>query len=158
MLPVIEFDDAEVQQGEPRGDTVERAAGLFREHGVLLLHRVFRPEFIDSLHAAFVDRYRAMYRDQRRVRHGGTANASERERPILYLSYQRVWFRDYDGYNKAPPVHVGDAAFGKVPLRYRELFAWARADNTPETLRLALRRLVKRNTPDAVKRALRRFR
>jgi ectoine hydroxylase-related dioxygenase (phytanoyl-CoA dioxygenase family) len=91
------------------------------------------------------------------LRHGGTANRSAAPRPILYISYQRTWFRDYDGYRLKPPLHIGDGEFSKVPRELRYLFAWARADNTPETVKLAVTRAIKRALPARAKAVLRRY-
>ncbi|HEX8030567.1 MAG TPA: phytanoyl-CoA dioxygenase family protein, partial [Vicinamibacterales bacterium] len=90
-----------------------------------------------------------------RLIHGGTGNRSTAPRPILYMSYQRRWFRDYDGYRVKPPIHISDAEFKRIPREHQEMFAWARADNTPETVQLAARRLLRRVVPEKVKGLLR---
>ena len=91
-----------------------------------------------------------------RLRHGGTANHSKAPRPLLYISYQRRWFRDYDGYRVKPPLHINGSEFKRVPREYRELFDWALADNTPETMHRALKRVLKRVIPERVRASLRR--
>jgi hypothetical protein len=93
-----------------------------------------------------------------RLRHGGTANCSRESRPIIYMSYQRHWFRDYDGYRVKPPIHISRGELARVPPPYRHLFSWAQADNTPETLDLAIKRAAKKAVPEPVKAALRRLR
>ena len=90
-----------------------------------------------------------------RVMHGGTGNRSTAPRPILYMSYQRRWFRDYDGYRVKPPIHISEAEYKRIPREYQELFGWARADNSPETIQLAIKRAMKRMVPERVKAVLR---
>lgn len=121
-------------------------------------HRVFSNDDAAAMPSAdpVLPRRSCLFMDSR-VRHGGTANRSSGPRPILYMSYQRHWFRDYDGYQVKPPVHIGELELARVPRPHRHLFAWARADNTPETLQLAMKRALKRAVPDSVKAAVRRW-
>lgn len=121
-------------------------------------HRVFSDDDAAAMPAAdpVLPRGSCLFMDSR-VRHGGTGNRSSAPRPILYMSYQRHWFRDYDGYQVKPPIHISDLELARVPRPHRHLFAWARADNTPETLQLAVKRALKRAVPDSVKTAIRRW-
>ena len=41
-----------------------------------------------------------------RVLHRGAANHSDRLRPLMYVTYQRMWYRDLNGYERRPPVLV----------------------------------------------------
>ncbi len=121
-------------------------------------HRVFSDEAADAREPfdPVLPRGSCLLMDSR-VRHGGTANVSSAPRPILYMSYQRHWFRDYDGYNLKPPVHVSDEELEKMAPEHQRLFSWARADNTPETLRLAVRRLMKKASRERLRAVLKRF-
>jgi phytanoyl-CoA dioxygenase PhyH len=61
-----------------------------------------------------------------RLLHHGTANHSENVRPVLYLVYQRPWFRDCLNYEKQLPVRISAAEYSRVPARFRVLFDWLR--------------------------------
>jgi hypothetical protein len=61
-----------------------------------------------------------------RLLHAGTANRSERPRPILYNMYCRPWFRDSRNYRKQRPVRISRDEYGRVPEQFRHLFAWRR--------------------------------
>ncbi len=58
-----------------------------------------------------------------RVIHGGTANRSEFDRPILYIVYSRPWFRDGFNFFKQRAVQISDKQLKKVPKKLRGLFS-----------------------------------
>jgi ectoine hydroxylase-related dioxygenase (phytanoyl-CoA dioxygenase family) len=58
-----------------------------------------------------------------RVIHGGMANESEIERPILYLVYGRPWFRDGFNFTDQPAIDISAEEFAKLPEEHRHLFA-----------------------------------
>ncbi len=57
-----------------------------------------------------------------RVIHGGLANRSAIDRPILYVVYSRPWFRDGFNFGKQPPVAISAKQLKKVPKELRALF------------------------------------
>lgn len=58
-----------------------------------------------------------------RVIHGGMANESEVERPILYLVYGRPWFRDGFNFTDQPAIDITPDQFAKLPTEHQHLFA-----------------------------------
>ena len=58
-----------------------------------------------------------------RVIHGGLANRSDIDRPILYVVYSRPWFRDGFNFGKQPAVSITPKQLKKVPKKLRKLFA-----------------------------------
>ena len=57
-----------------------------------------------------------------RLLHGGTANRSERLRPILYLIYHRPWFKDYVNFLKVLEISVPTGEIDSIPEAYRKWF------------------------------------
>ena len=57
-----------------------------------------------------------------RLLHEGTANRSSRIRPVLFLSYTRPWFRDYENFRKQDRMVVSAEARDRIPACYRPLF------------------------------------
>ena len=57
-----------------------------------------------------------------RVIHGGLANRSQIDRPILYVVYSRPWFRDGFNFGKQPSVSISFKQLKKVPKRFRGMF------------------------------------
>lgn len=57
-----------------------------------------------------------------RVIHGGLANRSQIDRPILYVVYSRPWFRDGFNFGKQPSVSISAKELKKVPKRFRQMF------------------------------------
>jgi ectoine hydroxylase-related dioxygenase (phytanoyl-CoA dioxygenase family) len=60
-----------------------------------------------------------------RLRHGGTANRSERVRPVLYSGYHRAWFRDSRNFKKQAPLQITARAYEAVAEEIRPLLATA---------------------------------
>ena len=59
-----------------------------------------------------------------RMMHGGTANRSERVRPLLYNNYYRPWFRDYKNFQQQPALQISRQAYTAIPAAHRTLFSW----------------------------------
>lgn len=60
-----------------------------------------------------------------RLHHGGTANRSQRIRPLLYMVYSRPWFRDYRNFRTQPPLKIARRSFRKMSDADQQLFAQA---------------------------------
>jgi ectoine hydroxylase-related dioxygenase (phytanoyl-CoA dioxygenase family) len=56
-----------------------------------------------------------------RLLHGGTANAKH-VRPILYVIYQRPWFKDYVNFKKVREIRASAEDHKKIPTAYRAWF------------------------------------
>jgi ectoine hydroxylase-related dioxygenase (phytanoyl-CoA dioxygenase family) len=59
-----------------------------------------------------------------RLLHGGLANRSSKERPILYNVYCRPWFRDDLNFRRQSAIKISDEEFGRVPEALQNLFSW----------------------------------
>lgn len=59
-----------------------------------------------------------------RMLHRGLANNSDRIRPILYVTYYREWFRDYQNYSKHNPLSLTMEEYAKMPPEQRYLVSW----------------------------------
>lgn len=57
-----------------------------------------------------------------RLTHQGMANASNEERPIIYLVYARPWFIDVTNYGNNIRINMGADALAGVPAEHRKLF------------------------------------
>ncbi len=82
-----------------------------------------------------------------RTVHGGCGNRTDEMRSIGYFAYHRSWFRDWDGFERQPPISISRRAFGKVPAEYRHLLAWRFDRYGSYRVRMAMRRLVSRALP-----------
>lgn len=58
-----------------------------------------------------------------RLLHEGTANRSDRIRPVLFLAYTRPWFRDAENFRKQERMSFGDGVVERMPDNHRKLFA-----------------------------------
>jgi len=58
MIPTIRFMPEEYASESVHQDTLLVASELFRVNGFLLLENIFSPDFIKTLHASFIKRYR----------------------------------------------------------------------------------------------------
>jgi len=63
-----------------------------------------------------------------RITHGGMANRSKAQRPILYCTYHRAWYRDVSNFREMPPMNVDRAALDGMAEEHRKLMAWAAAE------------------------------
>ena len=61
-----------------------------------------------------------------RLAHCGTANRSDAVRPILYVIYNRAWFRDAANYSRQAPLSISDQEYAAIPSEFRSLVDWAR--------------------------------
>jgi ectoine hydroxylase-related dioxygenase (phytanoyl-CoA dioxygenase family) len=61
-----------------------------------------------------------------RLRHTGTANTSDRPRPILYMVYSRRWFLDRRNFEIQSPLRITPENFESLPDQYKPLFEIAR--------------------------------
>jgi len=57
-----------------------------------------------------------------RLLHGGTANHAPQLRPILYMTYQRPWFRDYANFQKVRELTIPVRELECVPDAYKRWF------------------------------------
>ena len=69
----------------------------------------------------FVKRGAAYVMDYR-LTHQGMANASAKERPIIYLVYARPWFIDVTNYGNNIRINLPADALGNIPAEHRKLF------------------------------------
>lgn len=58
-----------------------------------------------------------------RLMHGGTANRSQLERPVLYSVYSRPWFRDVNNSTKHPLLQLSAEEYQHIPAAHRSLFS-----------------------------------
>jgi hypothetical protein len=66
-----------------------------------------------------------------RLMHGGTANRSDHERPVLYLLFGRPWFLDVVHYARQERIRISEEALARVPVSHRRLFSHVRPDWAP---------------------------
>jgi hypothetical protein len=85
-----------------------------------------------------------------RAVHGGVGNGSDEMRSIGYFAYHRHWFRDWDGFDRQPPLSISRRALKRVPPEYRHLFEWSFDRHARQRPRMALRRLASRLVLPAV--------
>jgi ectoine hydroxylase-related dioxygenase (phytanoyl-CoA dioxygenase family) len=60
-----------------------------------------------------------------RLRHGGTPNQSAALRPLLYMTYCRVWFVDHKNYQQQAPLRAPKRFLADLPEDLRRLLARA---------------------------------
>ena len=58
-----------------------------------------------------------------RIIHGGRANQSQINRPILYLVFARPWFRDGFNFGSQESVSISKKQLKKVPKQFRAMFS-----------------------------------
>ncbi len=109
MLPLVDLD-AEI-------GTTAAWLGSHRK----VWRSLWAPDYQDSFmpHTKLGSVYIMDYR----LLHGGTANSSDRIRPILYLVYARPWFIDVPNYSSQPRIRISSSAFASVPQEMKGLFA-----------------------------------
>jgi ectoine hydroxylase-related dioxygenase (phytanoyl-CoA dioxygenase family) len=59
-----------------------------------------------------------------RTLHAGLENNSSEIRPLLYLIYQRGWFRDIANFGQHEPLVISEAELDRIPQKYQHLFSW----------------------------------
>lgn len=57
-----------------------------------------------------------------RLRHAGTANLSDKPRPILYLVYSRRWFQDRKNFDMQSPLLISREEYDRIPEEHKHLF------------------------------------
>jgi hypothetical protein len=65
-----------------------------------------------------------------RLLHRGLGNRSERVRPVLYVLYNRTWFKDYWNHPLQPLLKLSEEEYGRIPEEHRWLFEWVEHDST----------------------------
>ncbi len=60
-----------------------------------------------------------------RLIHGGTANHSDHDRPLLYIVYSRPWFREDMNFDEQPAIKISRKQLKKTPQHLRYLFSAA---------------------------------
>ncbi len=59
-----------------------------------------------------------------RTLHAGIGNKSSQIRPLIYVIYQRAWFRDQVNYTHHESLLITEEELTKVPTQYQHLFLW----------------------------------
>ena len=59
-----------------------------------------------------------------RTLHAGIGNKSSQIRPLIYVIYQRAWFRDQVNYTHHESLLITEEELTKVPSQYQHLFSW----------------------------------
>tara|TARA_B100000579_G_scaffold404836_1_gene389989 strand:+ start:2334 stop:3167 length:834 start_codon:yes stop_codon:yes gene_type:complete len=59
-----------------------------------------------------------------RTLHAGIGNNSCQIRPLIYVIYQRAWFRDQVNYTHHESLLITEEELTKVPSQYQHLFSW----------------------------------
>jgi len=90
-----------------------------------------------------------------RVIHRGARNRSERIRPLVYNSYHRHWFRDFDGYASRPPIAIDPIRFRQVPEEYKHLFRWRFDQYFKMRIERGAKRIVRDAVPQPIRKPLR---
>lgn len=74
---------------------------------------------------SIVPDYGGCYLFDARVVHGGTANYSDRERPIIYIVYSRPWWRDSTNFYNQKPLLIRPEVLAKMPSELQSMFRYA---------------------------------
>lgn len=82
-----------------------------------------QPDLTESL--SIIPDFGGCYLFDARLLHGGTANHSEAERPILYIVYCRPWWRDSTNFNHQKPLLVRPEVLSTLPDELRSMFRYA---------------------------------
>jgi hypothetical protein len=80
--------------------------------------------FAKPTHDPYTELGDCIFMDYRTL-HGGLANKSDGIRPILYVTYHRPWFRDYQNYSRQHSLILSDEEYAKILDPDRRLFDWA---------------------------------
>ena len=59
-----------------------------------------------------------------RTLHAGIGNKSSQIRPLIYVIYQRAWFRDQVNYTHHESLLITEEELTRVPSQYQHLFLW----------------------------------
>ncbi|MEZ5543245.1 MAG: phytanoyl-CoA dioxygenase family protein [Pseudomonadota bacterium] len=82
-----------------------------------------QPDLMDSL--SVVPEPGGCYLFDARLLHGGTANYTASERPILYLIFCRPWWRDSTNFYNQKPLLIGSDTLAALPAELQALFRYA---------------------------------
>lgn len=82
-----------------------------------------QPDLMDSL--SIIPKPGGCYLFDARLLHGGTANYSQIERPILYLVYCRAWWRDSTNFFRQKPLIIGPESLAALPSDLQPMFRYA---------------------------------
>jgi len=82
------------------------------------------PELMESI--SIIPQYGGCYLFDARLVHGGTANYSDIERPILYIIYCRPWWRDSTNFYQQKPLIIGQETLATMPPELQSMFRHAR--------------------------------
>ncbi|MBF9029822.1 hypothetical protein HKCCE3408_05390 [Rhodobacterales bacterium HKCCE3408] len=77
-----------------------------------------------------------------RTLHRGAANRSKNLRPLIYCTYQRSWYRDFNGYQFRPPFILTEASKKSMPEDLVQRMVWAEGRETKTNLKYMLRRML----------------
>lgn len=73
-----------------------------------------------------------------RIRHQGTENRSDEQRPVVYICYTRRWFTDLENFKAHGRINIDAADLAAIPVEHRPLFRRLAAkgafDRTESTL------------------------
>lgn len=59
-----------------------------------------------------------------RLKHQGLANRSELVRPLLFVVFQKPWFKDYKNHGHLPFLRLSNENYERMPPEHRSLFSW----------------------------------
>ena len=121
VVPLVDIDEqtgtTAIWEGSHKKSDDQNSEDRFR----LLSRLMQEPDY--SMAARPLPRQGDVYLMDYRVIHGGLANRSQIDRPILYVVYSRPWFRDGFNFGKQPSVSISSKQLKKVPKKFRGLFA-----------------------------------
>lgn len=109
-------------------------------------HRYERDE--DVLNKAALDpevqRGSILIMDSRLIHRGGP-NVSDLVRPLVYITYQCSWYRDFRGYTDRNPLNITNKELKKIPEAYKHMFGWTR--DPYDSIKYRIKHLLKRLLP-----------
>lgn len=82
-----------------------------------------QPDLMDSV--SIIPDFGGCYLFDARLLHGGTANYSHAERPILYIVYCRPWWRDSTNFNHQKPLLIRSDVLATLPAELQSMFRYA---------------------------------
>jgi ectoine hydroxylase-related dioxygenase (phytanoyl-CoA dioxygenase family) len=83
-----------------------------------------QPDLMDSV--SIFPEHGGCYLFDARLLHGGTANYSQAERPILHLIYCRPWWRDSTNFHQHKPLIISPGVLAALLPELQQLFRYAR--------------------------------
>jgi Phytanoyl-CoA dioxygenase (PhyH) len=82
-----------------------------------------QPDLMDSV--SILPEPGGCYLFDARLLHGGTANYTRSQRPILYLVYCRAWWRDSTNFYHQKPLVISRAMLEALPAELQPIFSYA---------------------------------